>query len=113
MAETKQKPPNLALDVLIVVAAAAFVVLMGRFEAQAGHPPVKGPGAILGGVYIIYLGVLFLLSYFFPDTTYVLNFLRYLCEECSCSRSRHMALFYFALGLLIGAWVFLVGLGVF
>ena len=39
--------------------------------------------SILGGLYLIYLGVLFLLSFFFPDATYVRSFLRYVCQECT------------------------------
>jgi hypothetical protein len=114
MTEPKQKKPKWTLDVLIVVVAAALVVLSGYFGAQAGHAPVKGAGAVLGGTYIIYFGVLFLISYFFPDKTYILNFLRYVCEECSRgSPGRHMAFVYFALGLVLGGWVLLVGLGIF
>jgi hypothetical protein len=69
-------------------------------------------GTVLGGVYSIYLGVLFLLSYFFPDRTYVLNILRYVCEECSRPASRYMAWVYFAVLVGVGSWLLLIGLGV-
>jgi hypothetical protein len=114
MAETKQKSPKLALDVLIVAAGVAFILLIGAAGGHAGHPAEKGPAAVLGGVYSIYLGALFLLSYFFPDATYVLCFLRYVCEECTRGgKGRHMAFVYFALGFGFGAWLLLFGLGVF
>jgi hypothetical protein len=114
MTDPKQKHPRLALDVLIVAAGAAFTFLIGAAGAQAGHPIQKGTAAVLGGLYTMYIGVLFLLSYFFPDATYVLSFLRYVCEECTRgAKGRNMAFVYFALGVGFGAWLLLVGMGVF
>jgi hypothetical protein len=113
MADTRQKQPKFGLDVLVVFVGVAFVVLVTAAGAQAGHPIGKGPAAILGGLYVVYLGVLFLLSCFFPDATYILSFLRYVCEECTRGgRGRHMAFMYCVLGLVLGAWLLLVGLGV-
>jgi hypothetical protein len=108
----KHKEPRLALDLMIVTVAAALVLLSSRLGLQAGQSATKGAGATVGGIYVIYLGVLFLLSYLFPGAGYVFSFMRYLSEECSCPRSRHMALFYFGLGLVFGTWLLLVGLGV-
>jgi hypothetical protein len=114
MADTKQKHPRLAYDVLIVATGIALMLLIWAAGVRVVHPIGKGPATVLGGVYAIYLGLLFLLSYFFPDETYVLSFLRYVCEECTRgARGRHMAFVYFALGLAFGAWLLLVGLGVF
>jgi hypothetical protein len=112
MAQTDHKP-SLALDCVIVALAVALVVLSSQLGLQAGHPATIGPGAVLGGAYLVYLGVLFLLSYLFPEACYVFSIMRYVSEECSRPRSRHMALFYCGLGLVIGAWLLLVGLGVF
>jgi hypothetical protein len=114
MAEPRHNHPSALLDFLIVAAGVGLLFIMSRFGVEAGHPAAKGGGTVLGGLYIIYLVVLFLLSHIFPDRTYVLNFLRYVCEECSIPRSagRHMGLFYFVLGLVVGGWVLLVGFGV-
>lgn len=112
MADTNHKP-SLALDFLIVALAVALVVLSSKLGLRAGHPATMGPGAVLGGVYFVYLGLLFLLSYLFPEACHVFSFMRYVNEEWSRPRSRHMALFYCGLGLVIGAWLLLVGLGVF
>ena len=112
MAEPRHNHPSVLLDFVIVAAGVGFLLLISRSGLEAGHPATKGGGAILGGLYLIYLGILFLLSYLFPDRTFLLNFLRYLCEECSRPAGRRMALFYSALGLAIGVWVLLVGLGV-
>ena len=114
MSNTNQRHPSLACDVLIVAAGAAFLLLMWAAGVRSGHPIGKGFGTVVGGVHSIYLGLLFLLSYFFPDATYVLSFLRYVCEECTyAGRGRHMAFVYFGLGLGLGAWLLLVGVGVF
>ena len=113
MATENHNHPSLPLDLLILGLAAALLVLSSRLGLQAGHPAAKGAGAALGGAYLIYLGLLFLLSYLFPGACYVFSFLRHLSEECSRPRSRHMALFFFGIGLFFGAWLLLVGLGVF
>ncbi len=66
----------------------------------------------MGGLYVIYLGLLFLLSYFFNRACYVFSFLTFFCTSCSRPASRHMALLYFVLSLVIGLGVLLVGFGV-
>jgi hypothetical protein len=114
MGATKQKYPKLALDVLILAAGAALTLSVWAAGAHAGHPIEKGPAAVFAGLNAMYLGLLFLLSYFFPDATYVLCFLRYICEECTRGgKGRHMAFVYFALGMGFGTWLLLTGLGVF
>jgi len=112
MPATNHKP-YLVLDCVIVALAVALVLLSSRLGLRAGHPATTGPGAVLGGLYLIYLGLLFLLSYLFPEACHVFSFMRYASEECSRPRSRHMALFYCGLGFVFGAWLLLVGLGVF
>ena len=113
MAETKHNHPSVALDLLVVALAVALVILSSKLGLHAGSPATKGVGAALGGIYLIYLGLLFLLSYFFPEACHVLRFMQYLSEECARPRSHHMALFYSGLGLVIGAWLLVIGLGVF
>jgi hypothetical protein len=112
VANVNREHPRSVLDLLIVALAVALVVLSSRPGLQAGHTATKGAGAALGVAYLVYLGLLFLLSYLFPGACYVFSFLRYLSEECSRPRSRHMALFFFAVGLFFGTWLLLVGLGV-
>ncbi len=113
MAQTRQQSPRLAVDLLIIGVGAALELLASHFGVRAGQGVQTGLGTVLGGISVIYLGTLFLLSYFFPHSSYVLNFLRYVCEECSRgARGRHMALLYFAGALLFGGWLLLFGLGV-
>ena len=112
MAQTRHSHPNLLLDFIIIIVAAALMILASKLGLAAGHPATKGAGAVYGGLYIVYLGVLFLLSYFFCRACYVLTFLRFVCTSCSCPRGRHMALFYFFLSLVIGSCLLLIGFGV-
>ena len=111
MAQGRNKP-SLALDIVIVMLAAALLVLSSKLGLQSGRPATMGPGSMLGGVYLVYRGLLFLLSYLFPEACHVFNFMRYLSEKCSWPRSRHMALLYCGLGLATGGCLLLVGLGV-
>jgi hypothetical protein len=67
--------------------------------------------SVFAGLYIIYLGVLFLLSYFLSDESYLLRVLMWICEHFSHPRTRFMAFFYFGLSLLVGGCALLSGLG--
>jgi len=112
MAETKHKQPRLLLDFLIVAVAVTLGILPSHFGSEVGHPLTKGVGTVLGSVYVFYIGVLFLFSYFFSDACYVFSLLTYLCEVCSRPPGRYMAWVYFALCLLLSSWLLLIGLGV-
>ena len=113
MSDRNHSHPKLAYDGLIVGVGLALLVLMWGAGLRGGQPIVKGFGTVLGGLYTIYIGFLFLFSYFLSDTAYILSFLRYICEECTRGqRGRHMAFVYFALGLGVGTWLLLTGLGV-
>src|SRR5436190_20676140 len=80
---TRQTPPSLLLDVLLVAFAVAMLIWIWRSGLQSGHELKKGTGAILLGLYLIYDGVLFLLSYFFPRACYVFTFMTYLSTNWS------------------------------
>jgi hypothetical protein len=104
--------PNLLLDFLIVALGSGLAIAASKLGLEAGHPATKGLGAVLGGLYIVYLGVLFLLSSFFPGACFVFIFLGFVCEACSRPAGRGMAWFYFALSLAVGSFLLLVGFGV-
>ena len=111
MPQSRHQHPSLLLDLAILAVGAALLVLALRSGLQAGVPVKRGLGAIIGGLYIIYLGVLFLLSYFFSEASYVFSLLTYICEAWSTPAGRRMAWLFFALGAVLGSWVLLVGLG--
>jgi hypothetical protein len=110
--EESDRHPFLLLDLFIVAIAVGLFVATSKCGLEAGHPATRGAGSIFGGIYILYLGLLFLLSYFFPRRSYVFSFLGYLCQACSRPAGRSMAWFYFALSVAIGSCLLLVGLGV-
>ena len=93
---TQQK---IILDAVFVTMGAVLLLLAWPSDAPAVAR--EGPSVFLG-FYIIYLGVLFLLSHFYSDASYVWRSLRWICEHFTHPRGRHMALFYFALSLVLG-----------
>ena len=103
--------PSWLLDLLIVGVAAGLLVAASKFGLETGRPATSGAGAIIGGVYILYLGLLFLIGYFFPRRSFVLSFLDYVCRECSRPIGRAMAWFYSALSVVFGSALLLRGLG--
>ena len=107
-----ERHPNLLLDVFIVAIAVGLLVAASKLGLQAGRAATRGAGATIGGIYILYLGLLFLLSYFFPSASFVFNFLGYVCQACSRQPGRGMAWVYFALSLFFGSALLLVGMGV-
>ena len=90
---------KIVLDaVFISLAVILFVLARPSVIAPVGRdvPPV------FLGFYVIYLGVLFLLSYFYSDASYVLRSLIWICEHFSHPRGRHMAFVYFGLSFVLG-----------
>jgi hypothetical protein len=112
MPKTTHSHPSLLLDLLIIAIGVGLVFSASRFGLETGHPATKGAGAVLCGLYIIYLGALFLLSYFFSGACHVFSLLAFVCEACSQPAGRHMALLYCGLCLLVGSSLLLIGLGV-
>ena len=110
MAKTKH-PPSLLLDIIIVGVGFSLLFTSSRFGLETGHPATKGAGTVLGGLYIIYLGGLFLLSYFFSGVCYIFSLLMFVCEVLSHPAGRHMALVYFILSLVLGSGLLLIGFG--
>ena len=110
--EKSEPHPNMVLDVVIVGIAAALLLGTSKLGLEAGRPATKGAAATIGGVYVMYLGTLFLLSYFFPQRSFIFSFLSYVCQEHSHPRGKAMAWLYFGLSVLFGSALLLVGLGV-
>ena len=89
------------------------VLLVISSGGESGRPLEPGFQSFFLGVYILYLGLLFLLSYFHADKSYVLAGFMWVCENFSRPRGRHMAFVAFALSFVLGVWAILAALGVF
>ena len=90
---------KVVLDVVLIAVGAGLLWLALPFSVEtAGHEP---PPVFLG-LYVIYLGVLFLLSYFYSHASYLLGLLIWICEHFTHPRGRHMAFIYFGLSLVLG-----------
>ena len=68
-------------------------------------------GEFYVGVYLIYVGSLFLSSYYWSDRTFVLRGVMWVCEKLSHPSGRRMAFFYFALCAFLGSMSILAGCG--
>lgn len=103
--------PDWRLDLLFVAVLGALLAgaLATGFELG---PIKKGPAAVLTAVYIQVWGLLFLLSYFFPNRSYLLKGLMWLCENTSRPRGRWTALLWGVFAIALGAIPLLQGLGV-
>ena len=62
------------------------------------------------GVYVIYLGLLFLASYYWSDKTFVLRSFSWFCRH-SHPPGERMAFFYFALCTILGCMAILSAFG--
>ena len=91
------------------IAMLGLLFYFSGFSEEIG----KNTGTAYGGLYLLSIGGLFLLSYFYTENSYILKFLRWNCERFSFPSGKGMAFFYFALALLIGGYLFLVGVGIF
>ena len=111
MRATSKLQQKLIFDAAMILGAVGLLVLSMRTQEPAA-PGRQAIPSVFVGLYIIYLGVLFLLSYFYSHSSYVLRALMWTCEHCSHPRGRFMALLYFGLCLVAGLCALLVGRGV-
>jgi hypothetical protein len=97
---------GISLIALLIALLAGAIALGGAAHTQ------RGIGSVLGGLYVITWGVMFLMSYFYSHKTFLFRALMWVCARGTSPRGRKMAFFYFALATLIGSMVVLSGLGV-
>ena len=102
---------KIIFDAAVILGAIGLLVLSIRTPEPAG-PGWQAIPSVLLGLYVIYLGVLFLLSYFYSHASYVLGAMMWTCEHVSHPRGRFMAILYFALCLVLGVCALFVACGV-
>ncbi|MBS0160741.1 MAG: hypothetical protein JSS26_19345 [Nitrospira sp.] len=59
-------------------------------------------GQLLIGLYFLFVGFIFLFSYYIPERSFVFRGFLWFCERASAPGSRKMAFFYFGLCMFIG-----------
>jgi hypothetical protein len=72
----------------------------------------KGWGPIWGGIYMYYIGVVFLLSYFFPNESFLFRGIMWICKHFSVPSGEKMAFFYASLAFILGTLVIMIGVGI-
>jgi hypothetical protein len=109
------RPPSklqqkIIFDAAMILMAVGLLALSTVAQGKTA-PGRQGVPSVFLGFYVIYLGVLFLLSYFYSHASYVLGALMWTCEHFSHPRGRFMALFYFGLSLVLGVCALLAAFG--
>ncbi len=111
MNENIENERGLSLGITIILLIVAFNIVLSFLNLKPG-PLEEGPGTIVVGIYIQFLGILFLLSYYFSHKTFFFRWIIWLCEKFSYPASRKMAFFYFGLAFILGTTAILKGLGI-
>ena len=103
-----EKGLKLGIAIILILLIA---MILPFFTGFSPGPMEKGPSSIVNGFGMQFIGVLFLLSYFFSHKTFVLRGFIWLCENFSWPKSRKMAFFYFSLFFGLGSISLISGLG--
>ena len=111
MKSNRQNENGILLGIILILIAVGLLVSAFIFGIDPG-PFEKGLGTILAGLYIQYLGLLFLLSYYFAHKSFLFRALIWVCEHFSMQPGKWNAFLYFGLGFFIGGVAILYGIGV-
>ena len=60
------------------------------------------PNQFFVAFYILFVGIIFLISYYLPEKSFVFRGFLWFCERASAPASRKMAFFYFGLCMFLG-----------
>lgn len=93
--------PKLAIDISIVVLG--LILLSLAFTSPMSIDSTgRNHGNIWLGLYIMLIGICFLLSYFYNQYSYIFRLLDWVCSNFSRPKGRKMAFFYFGLASCLG-----------
>jgi hypothetical protein len=95
---------------LIAVVGALYIAALVHGAGVGG--PKQGAAPIITGLLLQFVGLLFVLAYFYPASNFVFRGLMWMCEHFSNPKGRGMAFFYFALSFGLGTAAILQGLGI-
>ena len=95
--EANANEPGLIIGVLIIGLILAYNIAPMPFIES------EGEGLIATGIYIYFIGSLFIVSYYYSHKSFLFRLFMGLCEFLSWPSSRKMAFFYFGLSLMVGS----------
>ena len=107
---TGDREPSLMWDGIFAIVLGFFLLMSLRSGLKVGAIE-RGPAAVFLGVYLQCWGLLFLASYFFPNRSYLLKGLMWLCENTSTPRGRWTAILWGAFAIIMSTIPVLQGLG--
>ena len=88
-----------------LVGGSILAILIGPqlyFAVRGFQEPASQPSYAAIGLYLIFIGSIFLVSYYVPEKSFVFRWFLWLCEHGSAPSGRWMAFFYTALGFFLG-----------
>ena len=107
--QEREKEPGILLGLLLL----APLVAISLFRPDDYNPKEELIDGLYSNFGVFYIGILFLLSYYYSHKTFLLRGFMWICENFSAPRHRKMALFYFGLTLFLTGLSTLNILGVF
>jgi hypothetical protein len=105
------KNKGVFIDILIILLWVVLLVMTLINYRVTDQTELTGGLAIWGGVYINYIGLLFLLSYFSPNKSFIFRGLMWVCMHFSSPTGKKMAFFYALLAFVLGTLAILMGIG--
>jgi hypothetical protein len=106
----ERSEPRVLLGLFLIALLIGLLVAALALGLKPG-PMRPGAASVLGGLYVMAWGFMFLGAYLFSRKTFFFRALLWVCENLSLPRGKGMALFYFALAVIVGGIGFLSGLG--
>ena len=80
----------------------ALLAPQAYFFAQWLPDHAYEPSQFFVAFYILFIGAIFLASYYVPEKSYIFRAFLWFCEHASAPGSRKMAFFYFGLSCIVG-----------
>lgn len=115
MQQRKGKNPLFIIDIVISLIASAFVIHIFSIGFTSGFvvgPAAESPLSIYLGIYLQLFGLLYVLSFFFSNRSWILHGLMWTCENGRCLHGKYAAFFYAAIAFICGTTTLLIGMDI-
>jgi hypothetical protein len=108
--QNKRKPNIIASIILFTLILMLFGFI---FTNKNIYKLDKGISTIILSFYILIIGVLFLISYHYPNSNYLFKAFNWVCNNSIGSNKEKSAFYYFGISVLLFIVGLLYGLGIF